>query len=155
MWRVDTHTCSDMITTMKSINTSIALQLSFGLVLFIYYLCLVRTLTIYALSTFPVYDTVLLTIVTMGCVSATELTYLITERNIFPFSPSASPWYPLICSMFPWVWLFFLRFHIEVIPCTICLWFISCTLSQMAGLSSLLGLKNIPLCVCVDIHTHT
>lgn len=61
------------MTTIKLINMSITSCSSH------FSLCVVRTLKIYSLSKFQVYDTVFLTVVTMLYIRSPELIHLITE----------------------------------------------------------------------------
>ena len=82
-----------MITTVKLINTSITSH-SYHCVCVC--VCEIRTHKIYSPSNSQVYNTVLLTIVTMLCIVSPELIYLIIKFVPFdqhlPISPSVSSW---------------------------------------------------------------
>ena len=61
---------------------------------------MVRTLELYSHSNFQVYDTGILTVVTMQYLGSLEIIYLVTENlypltNISSFPPPLSPWQPL------------------------------------------------------------
>lgn len=66
-----------MITTIKLIHTSIT---SHGNSVC---MCVMRTLNVYSCSKFQVYNTVLLTIVTMLYIRSLELVHLVTE-SLYP-----------------------------------------------------------------------
>ena len=65
--------------------------------IFVFSVCVVRTLKIYSLSKFQVYETVLLAIGTMMYIRSPELNHVITESlyhliSIAPYSPHPSSW---------------------------------------------------------------
>lgn len=85
-----------------------------------HFLFVMRTLHIYSLSTFQVYSTVLLTIITMPCNRSPELTHLRVGSlclwiNISNFPPAHSPWQsppqpPYLC-----IWLFKIPHRSQII----------------------------------------
>ena len=83
---------------------------------------------IYSHSNFKMYNTAVLTVVTMLCITSLRVIYLITESlclfdNFHTFCPCPAPpppvWQPHICCFYQ-VFVFFLKFHIKVIAYSIC-----------------------------------
>ena len=122
-------------------------------------MCVVRTLNIYFLSRFQVYNTLLLTILTMLYIRSPELSHLLTE-SLYPLtniSPVPQPstlgnHHSTLC--FFSLSSDFFRFHIKVRSCSICLSVSglfhlakcpprSSILLQMAGLKAIVHINHI------------
>ena len=80
-----------MITTIVLANTSIPSH-SY------HFFCVVRTLKIYSLSNFQVYDAVLLTIITMVYIRSPEIVHLITG-SLYPLTNLSPPPPPLVTTI--------------------------------------------------------
>ena len=101
-----------MIITIRSVYTSItSLHRVTVCVCVCVCVCVVRTLKIYSLKKFQVYNTVLITTVIMLYIRSLKLIHLKTEdlyslTCVSPSLPPLSPWWPPFYSLFLRVWLF-------------------------------------------------
>ena len=118
-WWFDIHIHSEMITTVKLNNSHLLTELPF--------LCMVKAPEIYSLSIFPVFSTVLLTIVIMLYIRYLDLSIYITE-TLYPFtdiSPFPSSPIPHNSTLFLWFQLFQITHVSEIMQyMSCCTWLI-------------------------------
>ena len=86
----------DVVTNWKMITTIVFTNISITFHNY-HFFFVVRTFKIYALSSFQVYNVILLTVITMLYIRSPEVTHLIfgsvySVMNISPFPLLSSPW---------------------------------------------------------------